>query len=481
MSKKLTEITYEHLTIAPFNETRIYKLEIIKEINEHGTLLITGLIEKEKKDEYMAQAKFGTVVKVEQKKDEEEKVIFSGILRELKIEAHEGNLYKITVNAITHTYLMDIKIKRRTFQDITKTYKELVEEITEEYGGGMIYKAKENPELGGFTIQYNTSDWGMVRRLSSHFNEGLYPSFHNDKVEYFFGMPKLNNEQELEEEVFIVEKKVTEYKVSSENYVKGVKDLDFVYYEVESYKQLEVGEKVKYRDIEFYVRSAKYYMKKGTLVHRYKICTENGLKQKYEENEKLQGVSIFGHVLDIKRDKIKAHIDEIDEVQDIGKAYWFPYSAMYASDDGSGWYCMPEKGDSIKVTFPNNNENEAFTSSSVSKYDPKVEDPKEDRMGDTSVRYIRNPQGMEVTLTPESVIITSGGAGVIVMDDKGNIYVHANKEINIKSDEDIIISAGKTLNIVAEKSIKISCGEKAEIEMDEEGKTYVKGNEVYTN
>jgi len=49
---------------------------------------------------------------------------------------------------------------------------------------------------------------------------------------------------------------------------------------------------------------------------------------------------------------------------------------MYASEDGSGWYCMPEMGDDVRIELPNTNEGDAFAVSSVSKYVSDDPDPK---------------------------------------------------------------------------------------------------------
>ena len=56
---------------------------------------------------------------------------------------------------------------------------------------------------------------------------------------------------------------------------------------------------------------------------------------------------------------------EIDGNQDEGTARWFPYSTVYSSPDGTGWYCMPEVGDAIRLYFPDNEEKNAYAISSV--------------------------------------------------------------------------------------------------------------------
>jgi len=476
----LTEVTYEHLSLSPFELVNIRNVEIKKEINEHGVMHFSGPVPEEAKDNYIFDFNFGTVVKLTQLKDGDTKVLFSGVLQNLSVTM-EGELYILTGSAVTHTYLMDINIKRRSFQDINETYYSMVKKITKEYSGADVsFAPYKDKAKGGFIIQYKETDWEFIKRMASLLNEGVYPFFDHDTPKYFFGKPDLDNQKVIDEYVFTVKKDLSDYKYLSSNYIEGVTSLDFITYDVETYILLDMGEKVTYRNINFYVKSVRSVMTDGVWRYFYKLSSKNGLKQKYYENAQLQGTAVFGHVLDIQRDMVKVHIHEIDNAQDIGTAYWFPYSAMYASDDGSGWYCMPEKGDDIRIEFPNTNDMDAFAVSSVSKYDPKTPDKKQDRMGDTEVRYIRNPQGMEVTLTPTQVIISANGAGIIVMDEVGNIMVYANEEIKIKSGKDIIVNAGESISIEAGQSITMQCG-KAEIKMNSDGIVEFLGNEVYTN
>ena len=44
----------------------------------------------------------------------------------------------------------------------------------------------------------------------------------------------------------------------------------------------------------------------------------------------------------------------------IGGARWFPYATVYSSGDGTGWYCMPEIGDKIRLYFPTEKEQDAY-------------------------------------------------------------------------------------------------------------------------
>lgn len=476
---QLTEVTFEHLKLSPFESAVTKEIYVLKRINEHGYLRYTGVIPDEIKDEYITTANFGTMITLTQNKEGKSEVLFDGILTNIKIYAL-AQVYYIEVEAHTNTFLMDIQLRSRSFQDITMSYKTLVQKITAEYpNSDVLYTIDNNPALAGFVLQYKETDWQFLKRMASHFHQGLYPAF-NNRTSYFFGPPKIDSEQQLDNDVYYVSKNLTSYKLLSQNYIPEVTDLDFVEYEIETYKLVDLGVKVKFNQIDFYVKKVELLVEKGVLKHRYTICSKKGLQQIYFENDKNRGTSLVGQVIAIQRDTVKVHISEIDEKQDVGKAYWFAYQAMYASEDGSGWYCMPEKGDSVRIMLPNSNEKEAYAASSVSKYQQQQGED-EDRMADPNIRWLRNPQGMAVVLKPNCIVITSNGAGTIVIQDDGDITIYGKKEVTVKSEDLINIQSKKSIYFQAAEEIDLKCAKGSNINMSKEGNITISGQEVYTN
>ncbi len=477
-SSATTETTYEHLKLYPFDLVSIKDIHIKKEINEHGRMYITGIIPSEIKDEYINIATPELGVGLISTKDEE-KILFCGVISDIEVKTY-GDNYELVLECLTGSYLMDTLIKKRSFQDINKRYSDIIRGITYEYQKGDVGITVEDQVTNEFIIQYKETDWQFIKRMASRFNEGLYPSFEYDSAKYFFGQPNIDNGVIIDEKVYNTKKHLNDFRYMSSNYIKGITTLDFIEYKIESFKLLDLGEKVKYDDLDFYVKYVEVKLIDGILRSTYRICTKNGLKQPYFENPLLKG-AVGGNILDIQKDRVKVHIDEIEGYQDIETAYWFPYQAMYASEDGSGWYCMPEKGDSVMIQFPNDDEKNAFASSSVSKYQSDDPDPKKDRMGDPNIRFIKNPQGMEVTLTPSSVVITSNNKATIILDDTGVITMTSKKEINMKADKDISITSKEKINLTASKKITFKSGEKATLELTDAGIIKVQGEEVYTN
>ncbi|WP_180361824.1 hypothetical protein [Paenibacillus sp. BGI2013] len=92
--------------------------------------------------------------------------------------------------------------------------------------------------------------------------------------------------------------------------------------------------------------------------------------QRKRYNSRLVGASISLHIMGVVRDEVKVQLD-CDQEWSLATANLFPYSTMYASDDQTGWYCMPEQGDSIRLYFPNAREAGGIALSSVRKKIPE--------------------------------------------------------------------------------------------------------------
>ena len=100
------------------------------------------------------------------------------------------------------------------------------------------------------------------------------------------------------------------------------------------------------------------------MLHEYTATPENRLRQDILYNEKVVGASVEGEVIDIEEDNVRIHL-EIDKDQKKDEAFWFPYSTFYTAEGETGWYCMPELEDQVKLYFPTNKEEEGIVLNSI--------------------------------------------------------------------------------------------------------------------
>ncbi len=117
------------------------------------------------------------------------------------------------------------------------------------------------------------------------------------------------------------------------------------------------------------VAEAEYITDGSTLYEFVTLRKKTGILQKTIYPMELVGTALEGTILNVKGEKVQIHL-KIDDSNPGNDCYWFPFSTPSASSDGSGWYCMPEKGDRVRVYFPSKKTSEVIAISAVSTYNP---------------------------------------------------------------------------------------------------------------
>lgn len=108
-----TEYVYTlgDILIKPYEFQKITNLSIIKELNEHAKLSMSGIISDENSDKYVEEAEAEETIKVSLKNDENNKItLFEGIVTKVSIKAN-NHVRTLEVEALSQTFLLDLKIK----------------------------------------------------------------------------------------------------------------------------------------------------------------------------------------------------------------------------------------------------------------------------------------------------------------------------------------------------------------------------------
>ena len=163
----------------------------------------------------------------------------------------------------------------------------------------------------------------------------------------------------------------------------------------------------------------------------------------------LIGVALSGTVAGVSGDQVQVMLD-IDREKGGTADWWMPYSTLSASPDGSGWYCMPEIGDRVRVYFPSKKEEEAVALSAVSGYKGA------ERMNSPNARYLKTRSGQELSLVPGHLKLSCGGASSLSIGEDGSISVSAASQVQVCAKGDVTIQAGEELVLQAGKSLKMS-------------------------
>ena len=430
-------LLYGDLVVEDLSELRIHILKIEQEINEHAVLTLTGILESEKPEELLRKIDLNKSIKILK----DGLLLFNGVITNSTIRSPR-KVYHIEVTALSLTFNMDIEPKSKSFQDQSMSYDSLVKEVVSQYQkGSYLDKITNGKAIDKPIIQYEETDWVFLKRIASHFNTSLIPNINDESARFFLGLPNLNK-GELISHVYQQKKDLALYRKLSPEVDLSLTDC--IRFEVNTHEIYELGDKVTFKDSQYFIVRTVYEYENSVVHNRCTLSTELGAGKPYNANDNISGCSIFGKVLDTSRDHIKIHL-EIDTAQDIRTAYWYPYATMYASSNETGWYCMPEIGDTVRLYHPENEEERAMAINSLKPHNPNEDierlDP-EHRMSDPDVKYLRTAFGKEIKFRPDGIdIIAEDGRVFMTLNDDGTVLLNASDKISFTAANDIIMRA----------------------------------------
>lgn len=519
-------VTYEKLKIAPFEMT-LHELKLEKKIQDHARLYFTGRIAPELEEKYVKMASNQLPIEMYYYDAKgTTHTLFHGIILKLHVKV-DKEAYWLEAEAVSHTYALDIKPQHRAFQDAGRSILSVMKHICKSYSGASVLNSfTEEKKLGAFTLQYQETDWEFFKRLASHYNAPLMPAVTQNHIGVYVGIPHHQDGGELKATHYRVYKDILTYKSLVEGTGAKLNEQDFICYEVVTDQVFELGDKVKFKGKSLYVLNVVTEMKKGVLTHTYTLRSKASAYQQKMVNKRIIGASIQGKVAQVVRDEVKVSL-EYDQDWSKSTAYLFPYSTMYASEDQTGWYCMPELGDDVRIYFPGPQEAEGIALSTVRKKLPaqasgagggqvaggsggngstsggnttvvtntqtvtntvvKTEqlqpivhfdkDLKEDLMADPNRKFIMTPHGQRIMFEETGItIIGAGGGASIFLSNEGSLILNSNNKISLHTGKQIEMAADSIVMLGSQIEMRTKEGP-AGITLDQ-GQILIKGVEV---
>ena len=484
-------INWHRLIFTPYEFKNILKMKITQGINEHAHLFISGTLtdiaDKENKD-YVQNTNQNTPVALKYlDATGNEKCLFQGVVTNIKQRTVAGFKH-LDIEAISYSYLLDVKKISRSFQREGEPYSYIFERINSfarEYIPNLkddVVTAEDNQDTQTterLIIQYQETDWMFLKRLASHFNIGLTPDITFDSPKVYFGLPPDPQEDEagpaFNVSDYQIYRNTAAFATANSNYRtnSGVafSENDFTYCEAESLDLLQLGQKVTFLGLTWYVKDIQTIMEKGAVNNTYTLATKQGLMQDDLYNKKLAGISLHGIVKEVTKDQVKVHITDIDDTWDDGATWFYPYTTIYSSPDGSGWYCMPEIGDNVRVYFSNSKEAEAVAASSVN-----LTPSKRGERQDPNSKILSTVYGKQVLLTPGGIQVIANGNLLMTLTDEGGVSIKSDKKITLEAEEDIEITS-KTSKVLVNGQNEISLSQGSS-EINIQNDIHIKGNKV---
>ena len=460
------------IKVSPFEFESILEVKIEKNLNEHSTLYICGIVRDDKQFTFATGMTEGVKIKCEN----DGQVYFSGVLQSVKVTCVNA-IYRLEVFAISNTILLDTLKHKRSFQDSGQDYKSIVETVIADCGASVTYNAKALT-VENIILQYNETDWEFAKRLASHTNDVLIPII-ADSPKFHFGVPDSGGAA-LESKDYAIAKNFDSVRYfdafSSIEKEKGASPLkmtadDVTLYTVETdIFVCDIGEKLKLNGTDLQVCHLSLSLVNDALTVVYTLCPKVAISTPKFYNPSITGLILDGKVVEVKNDTLKLDLGNDPErgvELDTDNKYFFKYATGYSMENHTGWYVMPEENDIVQLLFPIEDEKYAYAASSVRQEDTE-------RTTDHMVKYWRTSFGREIKLDKDEILITTVDDETFIRIHKDNgeggdslgievitpnrVLVKSNSKINIESDDDMTITTEKKLYIEAKDSITMVSG-----------------------
>lgn len=441
------------LVLAPFLMTTVTSCKIEKAMCQHSKLVLTGHIDVDQEKIYQNLSLQDTEVCLTAIDENNESInLFCGVVLNLQIQV-DGNLRLMTVTAISSSYRMDLVRRTRVFQNPSMQYATILKYLDKDYPQSSHLMSVNDMSTGGIIVQYNETDWAFINRLATHFSSVVVPVYNRSGTNYYFGTP-LGVSRALDAKgSYTVKKESRTFLTQMQNSPLMETETDSMAIVLESREAYELGDTVHFQSTPYVVASIDSELVGRELLHRYTLRTATSIKTGKIYNMGIIGASLEANIIGVAKDIVKVNIFA-DGLQENAK--WFPYSTVYSSPDGTGWYCMPEEGDSVRLYFPSEREDEGYIISAVH----MPSSGSDGARSNPDNKSLKSKYGKEVLFTPGTLIMTNNkGMSVEILDDEG-VKIISDKAVVIESKASVqIASTEQSVSVVAPQAITLMQGE----------------------
>lgn len=435
---------------APFALQRISDMRMSRPLHDHARLFLTGMVDEEQQGRVLEQARADQplILTLRGEEGQPARTLFHGELQQVRMSMVRG-VYTVELEAVSHTYQLDVRPRTRSFQDSQMTYAELIRQVLELYpDADCIQMVGDEVKLGELLVQYQETDWAFLQRMASRFGTVLVPEVTLPGPKLWFGVPE-GRSVSLDNAHYRLRRSFDKDATAEFNHI------------LESGTQAQPGDEVEWAGTSWTIGEITTSIQRELLLYEYRLMPEGSIHKPLRHNARLTGAILEGKVLEVREDHLRVHL-EVDEQQDPAKSWWFPYGTLYSAEGHSGWYVMPEVGDQIQVYFPNVRETEAVATASIRRAksaSAKLADPQVKVWGTAAGKSIElSPSELTLTASSGKVDIRLHSGGVQVSSDS-SLSVSAKSRLSLHADERVQVDAGSAIYLHAGGSSLVLDGE----------------------
>lgn len=456
----------ERLIVRPFEDFQVLDYKANQKINEHARAEVSGRIPFEQKEEYMQAGRRETWVQIVAVSGKEELILFYGVIELFQVEIKNETCI-VNLSIRSGTQLMDYEEHSRSFQKADLTYNSLLDICSQGYeDAARIMTEGYGATIRHFIMQYRETDWEFIKRLAAMNHTVVFADCSTKGEKYHFGIPDRKSVSEELSSEFRMQYNMQEYWFKK-NHGLNIHQDDTTSYIWESREIHRLGEERTVNGKSLFIWMIESCMKGNELYHTCYMKPRLGFQVPIY-NTQIKGISLLGSVRKVKDEKVQIELFD-DENKEKSGACWYSFSTVYSSPDGTGWYCMPEIGDMVRLYFPTEREEDAYVASAYHESGAGLRKHPE-------CKFWRNKEGKEIQLSPERILLTNNDGTYIELSDEDGVQIVSEGSVTVRAGGRLSISsANSSIEVSAPKKIQLKQGD---TEINLGGDIAIKGDQI---
>ena len=441
--------------IEPFEYTAVQDIKITRAVNEHAEASVTVQIRDGREEEYLGMLAGETWVRIIGTGGQDgaagavHTVLFHGIVTDFSF-SHDSRGTTMYLALASGTVLMDMEPHFRVFQNENALCASIHEGITGAYPDGRATCTEGGSDrTRGILIQYRETDWEFLKRMAAASGRCLVPDALQKGVRYTVGFPE-GTGRDIPADHIRTRLDMREYMEKTRGGMTWLCTGDMQELVITDREICRIGDRMSYQGREYHICRIETAYRGGECLHTYHLRRKEALSPLPVPHGSITGCSFDASVTGVQRDRVQVEIAGDEWNARDGKA-WFPYATVYSSPDGTGWYCMPEPGDSVRLHVPESEEDSFVMSAVHRETDAARQNP--------DYKSFKTKYGKEILFTPDSILMTNNQGMMVEMNDSEGIMITSDRDIVVEAKENLTISSNSaSLLIAAEDRLQVRQG-----------------------
>lgn len=172
-------------------------------------------------------------------------------------------------------------------------------------------------------VQYRETDWQFIKRMAGCMGLGVYCDESVEGMGINIGLSATGTKADFDAATY-------QSKVDEAYYhgwrEEGIPKVEFLYYQVESYRNYTIGDYAYYKGQKRYIFRKEAEWKDGVLLFRYRLGGEYRFRKRKEYNRRLAGLSLAGKIIKTEKETVYIRLD-IDGNE--GKAVFLIHGSLF--------------------------------------------------------------------------------------------------------------------------------------------------------